>query len=131
MRFSDFPRFHRGSLLCKQAAEIFQNRTKTPGIRQQRLPQNPGDSRRRTALSCVKRGRGNFFPTDCPQGFNIHFTCWGKGGGGGSGEKLGLGFSPVLWYTSGKSGGFPACFHKNRGKEARFPPKRAFCINIQ
>ena len=39
--------------------------------------QNPGQSSGFAPASCVKYLGANFFPTFCPQAFNIHFT-WGN-----------------------------------------------------
>ncbi len=68
-----FPRFHNGFRLCKRTCLFFVFRTKIAFFRPAEHPQDTGGIGHFPALSCVKWERANFFPTVCPQGFNIHF----------------------------------------------------------
>lgn len=68
-----FPRFHNGFRLCKRTCLFFLFRTKIAFFRPAEHPQDTGGIWPLPALSCVKWERANFFPTVCPQGFNIHF----------------------------------------------------------
>lgn len=73
MRVFTFPRFHNGFRLCKRTCLFFLFRTKIAFFRPAEHPQDTGGIWPLPALSCVKWERANFFPTVCPQGFNIHF----------------------------------------------------------
>ena len=73
MRVFTFPRFHNGFRLCKRTCLFFLFRTKIAVFLPEKHPQDTGGIWPLPALSCVKWERANFFPTVCPQGFNIHF----------------------------------------------------------
>ena len=127
MRVFTFPRFHNGFRLCKRTCLFFLFRTEIAFFRPAEHPQDTGGIWPFPALSCVKWERANFFPTVCPQGFNIHFISCPGGRPprleNRANPKKPLCNSPILWYTSGKTTGFPACFHKRSPKGHRFSPK--------
>ena len=76
-----------------------------------------------------------FWKKSYSQFVNRHLTYISPGGPSGvenrpCGKKR-LCFSPILWYTSGKTPGFPACFHKfpQVGKKIpRKSPEKWKCI---
>lgn len=131
MRFSTFPRFHNALLLCKQTTEFFQIGTKTPFFENFLVP-NIGRKARVCPQYLVSIG---FWKKSYSQFVNRHLTYISPGGPSRvenrpCGKKR-LCFSPILWYTSGKTPGFPACFHKfpQVGKKIpRKSPEKWKCI---
>ena len=103
MRVFTFPRFHNGFRLCKRTCLFFLFRTKIAFFRPAEHPQDTGGIWPFPALSCVKWERANFFPTVCPQGFNIHFISCPGGRPprleNRANPKKPLCNSPILWYN--------------------------------